>query len=368
MKFTLGLIALLSMALPAISMAQKKAPAKSPAKPPVKNQDISRAQGQLQGGDGVFGSIYTLNSGWNFTILRARYSVDPYLSYNGAFPAADSKLLVLSLAIKNSDSADKFFGGPEFQAFDEDGHEYPSTDYRLTSTGAKESSFNLKPGQGLGQVPEKDELTIAFNVPDKSRITKIILKDGRKFVKDEQVVRYFIADVATKERDGAVGNPKNTITPLPAFMRDPADKFGTLPYAVAPTKLGTFVPSGYYAVSIDSVALSATDKVKDQAPADGKQYAVVTMTVKNNWTKEMGLFDLLSEETTVLKDADGEKYKVIEGTAKRKAKRDEDIPDDLRLQPGESYTYRHFYEVPKDVKLKSITFGQGDSRKYSIDL
>jgi len=368
MKFTLGLIALLSMALPAISMAQKKAPAKSPAKPPVKNQDISRAQGQLQGGDGVFGSIYTLNSGWNFTILRARYTVEPHLSYDGMFPEPDSKLLVLSLAIKNSDASDKFFGGPEFQAFDEDGHEYRSGDYRLASTGAKENSFNLKPGQGIGQMPDKDEFAIAFNIPAKSRISKIILKDGRKFVKNEEVVRYFIADVATKDRDGQPGNPKNTIAPLPASLRDPSDKVGAIPLAVGPTKLGTFVPSGYYAVSIDSVALSATEKVKDQTPADGKQYAIVTMTVKNNWTKEMGLFDLLSEETTVLKDADGEKYKVIEGTAKRKAKRDEDIPDDLRLQPGESYTYRHFYEVPKDVKLKSITFGQGNSRKYSIDL
>jgi len=368
MKFTFGLIAVLSLTLPAIAMAQKKAPAKPPVKSQVKDQDISRAQGQLQGGDGVFGSIYTLNSGWNFTILRARYTVDPYLSYSGLLPDADSKLLILSLAIKNSDPTDKFFGGPEFQAFDEEGHDYQSADYRLTSTGSKENSFNLKPGQGIGQMPDKDELTVAFKVPDKAHISKIILKDGRKFVKNEAVVRYFIADVATKEHDGQIGNPKNTIAPLPTFMRDPADKLGAVPYTVAPTKLGTVVPTGYYAVSIDSVVLSTTEKVKDQAPAEGKQFAIVTMTVKNNWTKAMGLFDLLSEETTVLKDTDGEKYTVIEGTGKRKAKRDEEIPDGLELQPGESYTYRHFYEVPKDVKLKSITFGQGSSRKYSIAL
>ncbi|MCW3053827.1 MAG: hypothetical protein JWN14_2997 [Chthonomonadales bacterium] len=368
MKFTFGLIALLSMTLPAISMAQKKAPVKPPIKPQVKNQDISRSQGQLQGGDGLFGSIYTLNSGWNFTVLRARYTVDPYLSYEGMFPAPDSKLLILSIAIKNSDPADKFFGGPEFQAFDEEGHDYAGGDYRLASLGSKQNSVSLKPGQGVGQTPDKDEFTIAFNVPDKARISKIILKDGRKFVKDEKVVRYFINDVATKERDGQPGNPKNIVTPLPEFLRDPADKLGATPLAIAPTKLSTVVPTGYYAVSIDSVALSATEKVKDQAPAEGKQYAIVTMTVKNNWSKAMGLFDLLSEETTVLKDTDGEKYTVIESTYKRKAKRDEAITDGLELQPGETYTYRHFYEVPKDVKLKSITFGQKSSRKYSIDL
>jgi hypothetical protein len=366
MRMTLGLFALLTIALPVVSMAQKSK--KPPVKPPVKNQDISRSQGQLQGGDGVFGSVYTLNSGWNFTILKARYTVDPYLSYEGAFPEPDSKLLILSLAVKNSDPSDKFFGGPEFQAFDEEGHDYPGVDYRLSSLGSKQNSFSLKPGQGMGQTPDKDELTIAFKVPGKARISKIILKDGRKFVKDEKVVRYFIANVATKDRDGDVGNLKNAVAPLADFMRDPADKLGAVALVTPPTKLGTAVPTGYYAVSIDSVSLSSTEKCKDQLPADGKQYAIVTMTVKNNWSKEMGLFDLGSDGTTVLKDADGEKYAVIDGSDKRKAKRDEAVVSDLVLQPGESYTFRHFFEVPKDVKLKSVTFGQGNSRKYMIDL
>jgi hypothetical protein len=274
---------------------------------------------------------------------------------------------VLAIAIKNSDPADKFFGGPEFQAFDEDGHDYNGSDYRLSSLGAKQNSLSLKPGQGVGQVPEKDELAVSFNVPSKARISKIILKDGRKFVKDEKVVRYFIADVATKERDGAVGNPKNAIAPLPDYARDPSDKTGATALTVPMTKIGTAMPTGYYAVSIDSVMLSSTEKCKDKLPDDGKQYAIVTMTVKNNWSKPIGLFDLLSEGTTVLRDTDGEKYGVIEGTDKRKVKRDEagTFED---LQPGETCRFRHFFEVPKDVKLKSVTFGQGSSRKYSIDL
>lgn len=364
MKTTFGFIALLTFALPAVAPAQQK---KAPAKPPVKNQDISRAQGQLQGGAGVFGSIYTLNSGWNFSILRARYTVEPYLSYDGQFPEEDGKLLVLSIAIKNSDPADKFFGGPEFQAYDEDGHEYGSADYRLTSEGSKSNSFNLKPGQGYGQNPDSDELAIAFKVPGKARISKIILKEGRKFVKDEKVVRYFIADVATRERDGDVGNPKNIITPLPQMLRDPADKLGAVALPLPTTKLGVAVPTGYYAVSIDSVTLSSTEKCKDRLPEDGKQYGIVTMTVKNIWSKPLSLFDLLSDSTTVLKDADGEKYTVIEGSGRRKAKRDDEIKED-DLKPGETVTFRHFYELPKDVKLKSVSFGQGSSRKYQVDL
>ena len=365
MRLTLGLIALFSVSLPAVSLAQKS---KKVVKPPVKNQDISRAQGQLRGGDGVFGSIYTLNSGWNFTILKARYTVDPFTSYEGLFPGPDSKLMVLSLAIKNSDPSDKFFGGPEFQAFDEDGHPYDGVDYRLASLGRKQNTFSLKPGQGMGQTPDKDEFAIAFQVPGKARISKIILKDGRKFVRDEKVVRYFIADVATKDRDGEIGNSKNTVAPLPDFMRDPADKVGAVALPILPAKMSVAVPTGYYTVRIDSVTLATTEKCKDRLPDEGKQFAVITMTVENNWSKELGLFDLGSDDTTVLKDVDGEKYGVIDGSNKRKVKRDEAVSGELNLQPGETCTFRHFFEVPKDVKLKSVTFGQGSGRKYILDL
>ena len=194
------------------------------------------------------------------------------------------------------------------------------------------------------------------------------MKDGRKFVKGEEVARYFIANVATKERDGQVGNPKNTIAPLPDFVRDPADKLGATAVSVPTVKPGFAVPTGYYSVSVDSVTTSSTEKCKEQPPADGKQFAIVTMTAKNISGKDIGLFDLLNSDETVLRDADNEKYPIVDGSGARKPKRDEAVADDFSLKPGESTTFRLFYEIPKDAKLKSLTFGQGSGRKYLVDL
>jgi len=364
MRLAFGLVALMTIAAASASLAQQP---KKPTKPHVKNQDITKGQGQVQGGDGVFGTTYTLNSGWNFTLLKARYSIEPFNSYNTVLAKEDEKLLILTVAIKNSLPSDLFFGGLEWQAVDEEGHVFPSGDYRLNSDGNKGSSPTLKPGQGIGQFPDKDELAVAFEIPTKSRISKLILKDGRKFVKGEEVVRYFIADAAKKDRDGQDGNPKNTIAPLPAFVRDPSDKLGAVALQTPVIKPGFAVPTGYYSVTVDSVATSTSEKCKDELPAEGKQFAIVTFTVKNIWGKEIGLFDLVSTEFNKLRDKDGEKYPVIDGSGARKAKRDEAVSDDLHLAPGESTTFRLFYEIPKDAKVKSVEFGQGNGRKYIVD-
>ncbi len=364
MRLAIGLMALLGAAAITVSQAQT---VKKGSKPPVKSQDITKGQGQVQGGDGVFGTVYTLNSGWNFTLLKARYQVDPHDSYAGVRAKPDEKLLVLSVAIKNTDPSDKYFGGLEWQAVDEAGHDYASQDYRLSSIGSTSNSLNLKPGQGAGQFPDKDELAVAFEVPAKARISKLILKDGRKFVKGEAVVRYFIADVATKERDGQIGNPKNAIARLPDFVRDPADKLGAVALDQPVIKMGQAVPTGFYSVSVDSVTLSSTEKLKDQPPGEGKKFAIATFTAKNIFAKELGLFDLLATDEMVIRDSENDKYPA-DSTGARRATRDDSVADNLMIKPGESTTFRLFFEVPKDAKLKSLTFGQGNGRKYVTDL
>ena len=57
MRLRIGLFALMYIAIATAVQAQP------PKKAPVKNQDVTRGQRQVQGGDGVFGTVYTLNSG-----------------------------------------------------------------------------------------------------------------------------------------------------------------------------------------------------------------------------------------------------------------------------------------------------------------
>ena len=363
MKITLLItFSLLAVCSQSFAQVKKKTP---PKKPIVKAQDITKTQGQLQGGDGVFGTTYTLNSGINFAVLKARYTLDPHNSYGTVFPKPEEKLLILTCAAKNANSSDSYFPGVELQAIDDEGHDYPSSDYRLASTGSKEFGPSLKPGQGVGQFPDKDELTVAFAIPNRARIGKIILKSGRKFVKDEAVVRYFIADVAKKEREGAEGNPKNAISPLPDFVKDVSDKVGATALESGIGKIGTGYPSAYYTMTIDSVSVSETEKVKDRLPEEGKAYAIITVTVKNNYTKPIGLFYV--GNIFSLKDIDGEKYAADGDFGRRKSKRDEEAtPDELAI--GETYTFRMFAIVPKDVKLKSLYFGTEAGRRYNLEI
>ena len=366
MKYRLiACVALLALSSSVLAQT-KKTKAKTPPKPSVKAQDVTKAQGQQQGGDGVFGTIYTMNSGWNFTILKARYSIEPYKAYEWAAPNAEEKFLVLTLAIKNSLPGELFFGGPEFTAVDEEGHDYVGANYRLASTESAGVSLNLKPGQGSGQNPDKDELTCMIKVPAKARISKIILKDGRKFVKGEEVVRYFIADVATKERDGAPGNPKNTIAGLPDSVKDKSDKLGAVAMPQGVAKIGTPFFSSYFEVTCNSVALSSAEKYKDALPEEGKQYAIANFTVKNLYKKQITLFEFGGGESVLLKDVDGEKYALISDSL-WKAKRDE-ATDNPAIEPGENYTFRCFFSVPKDVKLKTLRINATSGRVYAIDI
>ena len=366
----LALLAALSIVSGAVCAQTPRKPKAAP-KPPVKPQNTTSGQGQLQGGDGVFKTIYTLNSGYNFTILSAAYTVDPYNSYSADIAANDEKFLVLTVAIKNANPEDAYFNSENasFTAVDEQGHNHDGSNYRLASLGVGGFGPTAKPGQGYGQDPVADALTVAIKVPAKAKITKLILNNGRKFVKDAKVVRYFIAGAAKKDRDGADGNPKNIIAPLPESLRDPADPSGAVALDQGIGKLGAFMPSGYASIRCDSVVTSTTEKLNDAAPEDGKQFVIATITAKNIYGKEITMFDLTNGEgVPELKDADGEKYSAVSDSGPRKAKRDEQADSNTKLAPGETYSYRFYFLIPKDAKPKSLLFGEPNGHHYLLDL
>lgn len=346
--------------------AQTKKPGK---KPTTTDQNTTQAQGQLQGGDGVFKTIYTLNSGFNFTILSARYTVEPFIAYSGEIAGPDQKILVLTVAMKNANPVETFIAPVNFTVVDDKGHDYQGTNYHLTSYGVKELSLNFKPGQGYGQDPATDEMAVDVILPADAKITKLIANEGRKFVPGEKVVRYFIAGAATKDRDGAEGNPKNVIAPLPDFLRDPADSSGATPLTPAKGALGTFLPSGYGQVRLDGFTASTTDKVDATDPDDDKKYAVVTLTVKNIFGKDVSLFDLIcGDGTPILKDMDGEKYTLPTDSNIRKAKADAVVDSGQMIPNGETYTVRYFYQIPKAAKIKTVTYGQPSGHHYILDV
>lgn len=327
-----------------------------------KNQ--TKGQGQLAGASGQFGTIYSLQNQFNFAILGARYTLEPFVAYAPVAANTTSKVVVLDLSFKNVSKSDNFLN-PEglITLVDEKGQLYPMGSLALKSKAETEASFNLKPGQGLGQVELKDPLQIGAMIPGKVRIVKIIVNQGRLANKAEKVLRFYVAG-ATKEEAGEVGNPKNVISPLPMEVRDPADKSGAVALDEGKGTIGTFVPSGSFGLRLDSLAFS-TEMVNGNPPDEGKRFAVATVTAKNLSHVTLSMFDITGGDSPMheITDSDGEKGKPV---AYRKAKRDEDAEHEFKA--GDEYSFRIVFVVPKDATVKKLILGTGSSRKWAYDV
>ena len=363
-----ALFAPVALALLAAPLTSTGAP---PAKktPPKKTDDGGQSRGtkQVAGGDGIFGVVYTLNNGFNFTILSARYTLEPHNDYNGSMAQNDEKLVWITFAVKNSEKdKDQIWGDLDVMLVDDKEQTYTPGSGRvmLTSRGNAGLSATLKPGQGIGQEPAKDELSCAIPVPVKAKIKRIILNEGRKNVTGEKVVRYNIAGFQN-------GSPKNMIAPLPKYAADPADTTGASVAIPATALPGTYFPAGYFAIRFDGLSFSEEAILDKNTPADGKRYAIATFTARNEYSKLISTFELGGQNDEItLRDADGEKYKAAPeaGYALRRAKRDE-LLESQEIAVGEEITYRYFFLIPRDAKPASITFGQGKyGHAYKVDV
>lgn len=342
-------------------------PKKKPA-PKVPPGDVSRGAHQLAGGDGVFGTVYTLQNEFNYEILSARYTIEPHNDYSGTQADRDGKLVWITFAIKNSDRTEaRAWPGTEVTLIDDNNQNYTSGSGQtmLASQGSKESFGNLLPGQGLGQDPVKDELSIAIPVPGKAKIVKILLSTGRKNVPGEKVVRYGIAG-------NPGGSPKNVIKPLAKYAADPTDPTGATLAIPGSVIAGKYYPDGGFAVRFDTLT-TTTEPIYDKTPpTDGNVYVVANMTGKNIFSRKASTFDFYasqSDEITV-RDSDGEKYRVFgdAGYAFRHPKRDEALQS-TEIEVGEEFHFRYIFMLPKNAKPASITFGQARyGHAYKLDL
>ncbi len=346
--------ALLATSLVPLCMAYAAPPKSAPPKPTLNNGEATKGTEQMKGGDGVFGTIYTMVNGhgsnYNFQLLSARYTLEPHNDYAGSMPLPDQKLLVLTFAVKNPNKdSDLDQGGVDMTLVDENDNNYGegAGTMMLASNGSKELYITLKPGQGFGQDPTANALSVAFVVPGNAKIKKILINSGRAAVPSEKIMRYTIAG-------NTGGSPKNVITPLPKYAADPTDPSGGVALETAPAVLGKYYPDGYFAARLNSVTLAPSDTVyKGEKAPDGKQWAIANFSVKNIYSKAVTTFEIAGDGIA-LKDMDGEKHPAEEG-GRWKATRDE-AAGSVEVDKGEESNFRIFFAVPKDVKLKSLLF------------
>ncbi|MGC4045026.1 MAG: DUF4352 domain-containing protein [Armatimonas sp.] len=347
----------LTLALGVVAVA---APPKKPTKPPVKpaakptpkppSSPGVKGAGQVAGGVLKFGDLFALKSGFTYQILSARYSLEPFECYETLAPSTGEKLLILTVATKNNKRGeDNFFGDHLYQAVDDKNQNYENSSYLLRSQPGVGFSPTLKPGQGIGQ-GGTDPLEVAFKMPSDTRLVKLILKLGREGT-SEEVTRFFLAG-ATEAEAGGKPDPKNLITPLPAWAQKgaivPADQY---------------VPSWTYQFKLNG--FSKADKKGDEDAEEGKQWVYANVMVKNPFHNKQNLFDFSGGDDIrqmVLIDGDGEKYPA---SYLLKAKQDETYEGEL--EPGEEKAYRVAFLVPKDATFKSVRLGAPRSNLFAFD-
>lgn len=320
-------------------------------------QNDVKGQAQLKGISGVFGTVYSLQNGFNLAVLKARYTVDPFNAYLGVNAQVDQKILVIDFSLKNARPEDNFFDSSSiFSVVDTKGQVYQEFGIALESKGATEGSFNLRPGQGLGQPELKDALRVAFPIPGNVKIDKIMLNQGRLNT-DEKVIRFPIVVENAKKDD------RNVIAPLPDNVRA-ADPSGAITLPSGKLEKGAFVSSGPFALRIDEMTTSA-DPLEGNPPAEGNVFFVLKMTGKLLAGQDDNMFTITGGDDPLhsIEDADGEKYRP---THFYKASKDE--PAEKEFKTGDEYHFRMVFEVPKAAKLKTLTIGAGNFRKWSMAL
>ena len=344
-----------------LAAATKKA---APPKPKPSTPNQVKGQQQIAGANGQFGTVYSLKNGFNFAILSARYTLEPFIAYETVKAETEKKIFVFDFAVKNADPEDKFFSSDSlFTLVDDKGQLYASGALALQSKGKNEGSFTLRPGQGLGQPELKDPLQYAVLLPEKARIVKIMVNQGRKG-RNEETLRYFIAG-ATQAEAGEKGDPKNVVAPLPTEARDPADSTGSTPLAEGKGTMGTYAPSGYFDLRLDSFSYSTDSLVDNAGPEEGNKFAVATVTVKSLVPITLSMFDVSGGDDPLyqITDSDDEREKPVTFL---KAKRNESAEHEFKQ--GDEYSFRIVFSLPKDATAKTLVLGTGGARKWAIDV
>ena len=356
---TLALVTAVCLILsPAVSSAQKKK--KKPTPPSKTQKNETKGQGQLAGGLVKFGEVYSLKDGLNFEILKASYSMEPFMSYAKESATPEKKFVILDIAIKNATPSDNDHF-PEMSLIDSAGKKYDlgSGMVALTSTGVGDYYANLKPGQGYGQPSLNDPLRVGFLVPLDAKITKIIVNQPR-LNRKEEVVRYLMAGT-DKEAD-----PKNVIAPLPKSIADPSDPTGAVAADHGRAAIGEAFTSYFGSFKITKVT-TTTDAVRDgKFPESGKQFVVVSVTVKNISKKPVSFFYLLDAGKTTVKDQDGEKSEIVDFL---KASSNEQFnTDGKEVDGGDELSFRMVFQVSDKAKLASLNFAANGGYPWMIDL
>jgi hypothetical protein len=330
------------------------------------SSNYTKGQSQLAGGNGEFGVVYSLQDFWNEEILSAKYTLEGFNGSSNLWPTGTEKMFVLNIAIKNAKSSNQWYNARgRYTLVDQTGKQYTSSAAGLASAGEATFEPTLNPGQGLGQLALNDPVRVAFEIDANSKITKIVLNEGR-LGHNEKVLRYFLKG-ATAVEDGGDGDPRNVVAPLPADVQDPSDPSGATALAIGnggKPGSGTLLQSNFFDFSVDSFGdAPAGTTAGGGLPGNNKKFVQAFITIHNPTPDELDTGWFQADGTQELIDTDGDTYKVDKIL---KASSDDDTGN--RVQPNAFVKFRFVYEVPTNVKLQTLKIGSYNARLWNVDI
>ncbi len=327
--------ALLLMAIPALAADPKKPPAKTPpAKPPTKGTT------QMAGAEAVIGTAYTLGKigAINFTLDSAEFRVERVnIGEETDAPKADEKLLVLNYTVHNPNKEllQYDWGTLKFTAVDVQNVNHESVG-RVARIGTGESvSLELKPGQKLG-------VFTAVVVPAKGVVPKLIVQHPE----GGPVLRYDLRKV---------------VKALVAPFADSADAAGATAKNEVVAEVGKFYPLLKWDIKLASAAYVA-GPLGEHEVAEDQRFFVATVALKN--ASSLTISYDTATFAPILIASDDEKSE--HGGRMLKTARNEYAGGELK--PGQEYTARFAFAIPKNVTAKTLQLLEPESRVYSFDV
>ena len=289
------------------------------------------------GGDGVFGTAYTVSDGGEYgpisiTLLRAEYSAGHFniAGRETVVPKPDEKLLILHYRVKNPNPSNFFFASrPLFQTIDADEQMREDIGESRREDQKEKVSAMLKPGQSL------DDLVTCAVIPAQGPLPKLILTLGRVGL-DEEGVTY------------PLGTGKNSVRPLPVPYADPAD--AATARAEVPARWGIAYMAGGYDIALIS-ARFAPGPFGFLSADEGQRFLVATVIVTNrNW--DTSYFDDTLAATLATSDS-----VKTSGYTPLQALRNAYF-DGKELAPGESLTLRLAFPVAQEAAAGTLKIAE----------
>ena len=276
-----------------------------------------------------FGQTYPLRDSVALTLKSAKYTVVRVnIGAASYFPQAGEKLLVLHFSVQNSTKDTLSFdaGTIPFSVVDAAGVTHKSVQDVGVDATHQTAEFDLKPGE------VKDDLYTAIITSSTGADKTLIVEAGREGIEEESL------------RCSLPGK----VQPLDAPKSVPADG-------------GIFYPLALLNARLDLTAYTSLP-LGGSLPDDGQRYFTATFTIQNKSAGKHGVSGM--NFVPILRDMQGKTIEYNQTILKPA----EDVSGDAVLSADAETSIRFFWALPKEIRAKSLSLAEGQSRAYLFDV